>query len=425
MQERMSLKHKNTSKWARQQLKMGTKHLDQSARRAMGEQLRIGDELRRKAERADSDGDSEGDSDDDGDYDSLTASQALVLDAPVQVVTDGGLLRAVKLTAPAKGMAGMKFMQRAAQRNIDAAREEAVALLANLSKEELLSGESDDGSGDVEGGQDEATTRLSETETGSALLSAPPMFGSSLEVLRLSQGKRTRVDGAITTEEGASPEANPWLEASRPMKQTKSVHKEQAVAVLNLAAATAAALLDRAPELTLPLGRAEISKAEGSALIELSQTALVRRAFAAPNVTDEFLEEKRISEHGKSVVQAAESDGWGSWAGAGALPTKRSRDIPTASQKHPHVSASKRADRHLPLVVMTEKRIKKASRLKVDEIPYPFTSREQYERSLAVPVGKEWNAMRAARGFARPAVITDAGKAMAPIKIPKRRPFAP
>ena len=44
---------------------------------------------------------------------------------------------------------------------------------------------------------------------------------------------------------------------------------------------------------------------------------------------------------------------------------------------------------------------------------------------LAVPVGKEWNAMRAARGFARPAVVTDAGRAIAPMKLTKSRHQAP
>ena len=40
---------------------------------------------------------------------------------------------------------------------------------------------------------------------------------------------------------------------------------------------------------------------------------------------------------------------------------------------------------------------------------------------LAVSVGKEWNAMRAARGFARSAVVTDAGRAIAPMKRNKSR----
>ena len=57
-----------------------------------------------------------------------------------------------------------------------------------------------------------------------------------------------------------------------------------------------------------------------------------------------------------------------------------------------------------------------AAKLKVSEVPYPFTSIEQYERSLAVPAGKEWNAISAARGFARPEILTRAGQVIAPIK---------
>jgi U3 small nucleolar RNA-associated protein 14 len=42
--------------------------------------------------------------------------------------------------------------------------------------------------------------------------------------------------------------------------------------------------------------------------------------------------------------------------------------------------------------------------LKVSEVPYPFTSREQYERAMRRPVGKEWNTALAVRDQTRPAV---------------------
>ena len=78
-----------------------------------------------------------------------------------------------------------------------------------------------------------------------------------------------------------------------------------------------------------------------------------------------------------------------------------------------------RMDRALPTVVINERRMKKAAALKVTEVPYPFTSREQYERSLRRPVGKEWNTALAVREQTRPAVKVRAGVMVQPIKLRK------
>lgn len=52
-------------------------------------------------------------------------------------------------------------------------------------------------------------------------------------------------------------------------------------------------------------------------------------------------------------------------------------------------------------------------------MPYPFTSREQYERSLRQPIGHEWNTSRSVREMTRPAVIVPAGSIVAPMKLGK------
>lgn len=55
----------------------------------------------------------------------------------------------------------------------------------------------------------------------------------------------------------------------------------------------------------------------------------------------------------------------------------------------------------------------------VSEVPYPFTSREQYERSLRQPIGGEWNTSQSVRAMTRPAVVVRAGVAVAPMKLGK------
>lgn len=59
------------------------------------------------------------------------------------------------------------------------------------------------------------------------------------------------------------------------------------------------------------------------------------------------------------------------------------------------------------------------ARYMVSEVPYPFTSREQYERSLRQPIGGEWNTSQSVRAMTRPAVVVRAGVAVAPMKLGK------
>lgn len=58
-------------------------------------------------------------------------------------------------------------------------------------------------------------------------------------------------------------------------------------------------------------------------------------------------------------------------------------------------------------------------RYMVSEVPYPFTSREQYERSLRQPIGGEWNTSQSVRAMTRPAVVVRAGVAVNPMKLGK------
>lgn len=48
--ERLTLKHRNTSQWARRALKRGIQVMDEGTKEAIAEQLRLGQELRKKIE---------------------------------------------------------------------------------------------------------------------------------------------------------------------------------------------------------------------------------------------------------------------------------------------------------------------------------------------------------------------------------------
>lgn len=51
LQERLTLKHKNTSRWARRAIKRGQTLADAGTRAAVAEQLRLGEELRQRVRR--------------------------------------------------------------------------------------------------------------------------------------------------------------------------------------------------------------------------------------------------------------------------------------------------------------------------------------------------------------------------------------
>ena len=120
--------------------------------------------------------------------------------------------------------------------------------------------------------------------------------------------------------------------------------------------------------------------------------------------------------------------GWGSWAGQGAPAPKPPRKLPKKMQApEKKLPKRKRADDKKPLVILNEKRIKKTSgSFQIANIPYPYTSREEYERAMSGGVGKEWNVTSAVKNMTRPEIITRAGKVIQPIskRVKAPRPAA-
>ena len=108
--------------------------------------------------------------------------------------------------------------------------------------------------------------------------------------------------------------------------------------------------------------------------------------------------------------------GWGSWAGAGAPQPRKPRNLPK------HLSApkkverpAKRKDDGISTVIINEKRQKKIAQFQKAEIPYPYKSRQEYEKAIAGNLGHEWNTMNGVKEMTRPSVIVRAGKVIQPI----------
>merc|ERR1712146_231332 len=80
-----------------------------------------------------------------------------------------------------------------------------------------------------------------------------------------------------------------------------------------------------------------------------------------------------------------------------------------------------RLDHNLPNVVISHKRQKGLAPYKLAQVPYPFTSIEQYERSLRRPIGEEWNTSLTTKEMIAPKIKTRAGYAIKPIKLSKKQ----
>jgi len=188
-QERVTLKHRNTGKWAKRALKRaglmaqrGVRGGEaEGTRAALAEQLRLGAELRRKVDGAGREGgarnggDSSTDASDDGEGDDeeesnggeeeggastrqarrdsrrdaaarakARAAALSVLSSPSPAAAANGEGEAPEGPA-AKGLSALPFMRRAAERKLAAARADARALLAELDAEDAAEAAGDGG----------------------------------------------------------------------------------------------------------------------------------------------------------------------------------------------------------------------------------------------------------------------------------------
>ena len=62
-----------------------------------------------------------------------------------------------------------------------------------------------------------------------------------------------------------------------------------------------------------------------------------------------------------------------------------------------------------------EKRDKKAAQFTTAGVPFPFSSREQFERSLRQPLGREWNTAASHESLVAPSAVVAKGAVVDPI----------
>jgi U3 small nucleolar RNA-associated protein 14 len=157
----------------------------------------------------------------------------------------------------------------------------------------------------------------------------------------------------------------------------------------------------------------------------MTNKALMAQAFASDATLDanSFAKEK-LSMSKQEAPQDLTPDalpGWGSWTGEGLSKATRKQNARWANAHKTHLSltgrnktsegtaTNKRRDAKLEKVIVSEKRVGKNAKYLAGTLPLGFENREQYERSLRVPVGPEWSTKETFQGATKPRVLVKGG----------------
>ncbi|KAL3929544.1 MAG: hypothetical protein SGBAC_012162 [Bacillariaceae sp.] len=446
IQERMTLAHKNTSKWAKRLLKRG-KNVDVETRKALSAQLKRGDDLRRKIIDNEEQCASDGASDEE---DLLKSTQDILADVKANNSEGNERHRLFKLS----------FMQKGIQKQRDLAKKEARKLLTELKSNEIDERKDMTAATNVKASAERTVASSQELQQHLAtgeLMAKSREFGVSKSLvssgpinvlhdmelgIQESSPIKTRSRDANESGLGITKEnsgrkciekkmgENPWIGleefsgiASSNSKRNKdrSTSKAKNHTVLNLDAV--ADILNDTKTAERLSSKTETSEVTKQAKIaSLNQDELVKRAFATTameEVTAEFEQETEDTAGLKSKTNGdpETSSGWGSWAGMGAPPLRQARaDRKTLALQKESNSNRKRSANGKHDVIINKKRLKKASDVfMLGEVPHPFSSREEYEQVMSGGIGREWNVASAYRNMTRPEILTRPGKSIRPI----------
>ena len=137
---------------------------------------------------------------------------------------------------------------------------------------------------------------------------------------------------------------------------------------------------------------------------------LVRKAFAGDEVVADFEKEKaEIAHNEDSKTIDATLPGWGNWTGEGLGKKVQKRNKGRILKTEEGVPKERRKDAKLDKVVINEKRVKKNAKYLASNLPHPFENRQQYERSLRLPVGPEWTTKETFQAATKPRILMKQG----------------
>ncbi|CAI5738499.1 unnamed protein product [Peronospora destructor] len=534
-EERLTLKHRNTSKWVKHQLRRGIQ-ADDATRSAIADQLRRGEELRRKINTVHSDDDDMDDDEDNCEDDAASRLQTRLERQANALVSE--IDADSEEAGKKRGLQGMKFMQRAAEKQREEARVEAEKLLREirtgdgadgdriLSEDEDYLSSGDEGfaakkikrakklkknvvvteankvaidralaRGALQttnvsmcGGVSAHTSGMVAVDLGEGGSSVTLLNGDKKQSKELELGAKildqkatiaasepqSKVESAEDADmkPATEGEKNPWMSTdtkskSRSKKNRKKLQQKNEGVQPDVAAAIASLVQDTTKtsneDSSFATDTAKVSKngkkrkldqvnieAAGEPEHTVSgnnkkkknkktqknaqhagQDELVRRAFEFVADEEDVLaqEKDRLAgrdadaKKGIEIAKLVSMSGWGSWAGDGVRVSKhqvaREQKAKNIAREAKQKALAGRKDARLDKVLINEKKDKKAAKFKVKDVPYPFTSRAEYEAVMHNPLGSDWNTSQVTNVLTAPKIMKHAGTTITPLMLTK------
>ncbi|EGV65946.1 hypothetical protein PSN45_003249 [Yamadazyma tenuis] len=409
-EERMNLKHKTQSKWAKSLIKSGLSK-DSSNREELEEMLRQGERLRTKQLGYE-----------DGDQSDNNASD---------IERDYEEEETISNTSRAKlgkGVLAMDFMKAAEERHRQENLQE-IEMLKKLENGEDLQQFSEDvnsinviknqgrrvynptaADGDINAVNKRARQEIEDDESSNLLNKL-----SKKAAIVINKPEETRAHETEPQEE-----ANPWLIAGDTKRSSKVrvVDKDSSKQEKTLNKMKKKSVKSKIGEnLEIDVGETlgfELDNSDDDERETFKQLDLIKDAFAGDNVVTEFQrEKKRVVKDEDDKEEDVSLPGWGDWAGG-----KKQKKRKIVKKINGVVQKDNRRDKNMKNVIINEKMNKKNLKYQSADVPYPYESREQYERALRMPIGQEWTSRETHQRMTMPRVITKQGTVIDPLKAP-------
>ena len=335
MEERMTLSHKNTSKWAKQQLRRGA-NLDKESKQALSAQVKLGDDLRKRMN-----GIGDDDSDDDIGNHELSNEELLAKARSILDETNKDIDKASEKSKKGNGLHDMAFMKRGLEIQRERAKEEAKKLLQELEDDSMNDGEDDDsydGKQTITQKITKKTPKATNARETAKVLPKGKLVASALELA--NSNSITTYDGIsieigsdnqVATKQNRPHEAiiiktdnakvnnserelklvqeatnestlNPWIQDKNKCasERIKNVSKHSVIDVKE--AASIFIRPDQKKPVEVKKDLSNLAAAGNTAkTISLTQNELVRRAFAAP--TDAEIEAEFEAEKVRHLIK--------------------------------------------------------------------------------------------------------------------------
>lgn len=378
-EERMLLKHKTQLLWAKKLIKLGISK-DSESRQELEEMLRRGEQLRAR-QLGDSDGE--------------------LLDIEREYANDED--DEEERQALGKGVMAMDFMRAAEEKRRKANLREIAGEVeeeGNIGRRSFVPTvdkvEMEEIDEELRDFRDEETgfVRGNEGQSGAGA----------------GEGHEVEIEEEAEFKGFDEEEENPWLEKSAAKLSTFTTVTEDSLRLTK--AAHKIKKRTRKDEDATEISVANTISADVDER-GFQQHNLVKEAFAGDDVVAEFALEKRKLEDDEDDQEVdVLLPGWGDWAGADQPRKKKVLKVDGVVQK------DKRKDRGKHNVIINEAANKPNLKYQSLSVPYPFESKEQYERALRMPVGEEWAPRNTFQKSTKPRVSVKQGVVVDPLTAP-------